>query len=1021
MPQKKGKKSVPKKDLFSFLGDSEEKSSSLSSTETERSPAPDVKAQSHLPEESSHQKEEIDSSQPFHEPPSAAKVVEEIIPVQSEPQSSPPASALTQDKTGSGDVGSGAAGTVDDFSEEEVDEEEGGDEGGFEEAEDEVGDEVDDLGDEQPSKGEQPSGDVQTDVLALLRERPLLLLNCYYNRGTNRATLQFYDKNNNRLVEVDDPSGHEPYLIVKLLPEDAQRYLELSPDYVQEKHRIKRLEVVEVIDRLRFRRITCTKLFTQTPGDVPTIRGLFHEQDIPTFESDIRYHINYLYDRELITGMHYQLEGTTFRRVLQNELGSKVPANAEEEQILSDFKGVERYASLVDDFLPLFTEDIPEILYYTLDIEVNAPAGVFPTVSAANYEVSCVSVVSNAGDGVVFYLNPTGQPVEDLRHTDLPPEVVVRSYTDEKSLLLGLYEMIATLPVVVTFNGNAFDIPYLVNRNRKLRVTTSAVRYNGRTKMGSFGGAIHIDLYNWFSNPAIRLYAYSGVYKDNKLGTIANALLGEEKYQYEGEIWDLEGAELVYYCWRDTQITSQLLSHDDYTTYKIMLLLARITHVPLSELVSRRVSSWLQYFFQFEHRRRNYLIPTSREIRDIKGSEASSQAISKDKKFQGATVISPKKGVHFDVTVLDFASLYPSIISSRNLSYETILCGHPECVDNKVPLTNYYVCKQEVGLISKLIGFLKDVRVSWFKKLAKSPTHPDASYYKIVEKSLKVLINAAYGVLGAEFFAFYCLPVAEATTAVGRHAIERTVEKCQSLSVDVLYGDTDSVFIATPEPKVIDQIMSWSSDELGIALEVDKEYRFIALSDRKKNYVGVLKNGGLDIKGLLGKKSNTPPFIQEAFSRTLEILQGIQSPDDFTSSKEKIKVIISELYDRVEKSKRVGKHKKSFGKEDLAITMQLTKFTHQYEGNVQHVKAARTYEESVRSQGNTDFRLEPGQFVSFVKGKQDPVPLELVEEGLAIDVEAYRGQVDSTFTQVLEALGINIATLQKSVNLFDFI
>ncbi|PSN95083.1 hypothetical protein B9Q09_03520, partial [Candidatus Marsarchaeota G2 archaeon ECH_B_SAG-C16] len=60
------------------------------------------------------------------------------------------------------------------------------------------------------------------------------------------------------------------------------------------------------------------------------------------------------------------------------------------------------------------------------------------------------------------------------------------------------------------------------------------------------------------------------------------------------------------------------------------------------------------------------------------------QATIKGKKYKGAIVISPKAGVYFDVVVLDFASLYPSILKEYNLSYETVRCPHPECRNNKV-------------------------------------------------------------------------------------------------------------------------------------------------------------------------------------------------------------------------------------------------------------------------------------------------------------------------------------------------
>jgi len=69
----------------------------------------------------------------------------------------------------------------------------------------------------------------------------------------------------------------------------------------------------------------------------------------------------------------------------------------------------------------------------------------------------------------------------------------------------------------------------------------------------------------------------------------------------------------------------------------------------------------------------------------------STTAIIKGKKYQGAKVIDPIPGIHFGVVVVDFASLYPSIIKVWNISYETIDCIHEECKSNKLPGISHWV------------------------------------------------------------------------------------------------------------------------------------------------------------------------------------------------------------------------------------------------------------------------------------------------------------------------------------------
>ena len=148
---------------------------------------------------------------------------------------------------------------------------------------------------------------------------------------------------------------------------------------------------------------------------------------------------------------------------------------------------------------------------------------------------------------------------------------------------------------------------------------------------------------------------------------------------------------------------------------------------------------------------------------------------------------------------MDFASLYPSIIKVRNISYETVRCPHEECKKNTIPETNHWVCSKKNGLTSLLIGSLRDLRVNYYKHLSKnqSLSEEQRQQYTVVSQALKVILNASYGVMGAEIFPLYYLPAAEATTAIGRHTILETIKKCQEIGIEVLYGDTDSLFVKT--------------------------------------------------------------------------------------------------------------------------------------------------------------------------------------------------------------------------------
>ena len=224
---------------------------------------------------------------------------------------------------------------------------------------------------------------------------------------------------------------------------------------------------------------------------------------------------------------------------------------------------------------------------------------------------------------------------------------------------------------------------------------------------------------------------------------------------------------------------------------------------------------------------------------------------------------------------MDFASLYPSIIKEYNLSYETVQCPHDDCTDNLIKGIPYHVCTHKMGIFAYVVGFFRDIRVKYFKPKSgdKSLSDERRSYFNTIQQALKVFVNSAYGVFGSQNFPLFCLPVAESTTGIGQYSIKSTIKMAEETGVKVLYGDTDSVFLLNPTKNQMNEISKWSKEELDLDLEEEKTYQFLALSQRKKNYIGIYKDTGyVDMKGLVAKKRNTPEFVKKIFSELIEQL-----------------------------------------------------------------------------------------------------------------------------------------------------
>ncbi|KYH42439.1 MAG: DNA polymerase I (DPA, polB1), partial [Candidatus Bathyarchaeota archaeon B63] len=773
---------------------------------------------------------------------------------------------------------------------------------------------------------------------------------------------------------------------------------------------------VEKYDALLDRKVKVTKIIAKdplsiggrprgcirdiNPGEDPKIFG--DDAEPKVWEAAIKYYQCYIFDRGLLPGMLYEVRDGDLIQARDEEAEENI------KRILQTaFKDEpEDLLPFLESWVRLLEYPAPEMRRVALDIEVYSPVATrVPSAEEANYPVICASLVDSEGKRRVLLLRRKDED-EDLK---LPEDVGVEFYSSERDLISAVFEALEEYPFVITFNGDDFDLRYLYHRAQKMGFRREEIPIEPGRRVYLLRNGIHIDLYKFFFNRSIQIYAFSQKYRNVTLDEVATALLGKPKLEISKPISELTYSELARYCLNDAEITLGLTSYDDDLVMKLLLVLTRISKMPMEDVSRQGVSRWIRSFLQYEHRKRNMIIPNQEDIIAVKGKTATT-AIIKGKKYKGAIVVQPVPGVHFNVAVMDFQSLYPSIIKVHNLGYQSIRCPHEECRDNKVPGTPHWICKRHRALESALIGSLRDLRVYWYKPRAKDKSLPEArrNWYNVTQSALKVILNASYGVFGAETFDLYCPPVAEATAAIGREVITQTIEKAKELGIQVLYGDTDSLFLRNPSPEQIRALSEWSEKTLGMELDVDKVYRYAVLSSRKKNYLGVFEDGSVDVKGLTGKKSHIPRFIKMYFDELENRLARVKSPADFEAAKEDIKKIVQECYYRLKR--------REWGDiSDLAFEVVLGKPPRAYTKTTpQHVKAARQLEER-------GVEIKAGDLIRFVKVTKDPYvkPIELASDG-EIDADKYIAYLQSTFNQILDALGLEFEKIIGLTRLEQF-
>ncbi|XP_032664334.1 DNA polymerase alpha catalytic subunit [Odontomachus brunneus] len=252
--------------------------------------------------------------------------------------------------------------------------------------------------------------------------------------------------------------------------------------------------------------------------------------------------------------------------------------------------------------------------------------------------------------------------------------------------------------------------------------------------------------------------------------------------------------------------------------------------------------------------------------------------------YTGGLVLDPKKGFYDKLVLLmDFNSLYPSIIQEYNLCFTTV----PGAAYAEVEHLGIPDSTLETGVIPTEIYKLVKSRQQ-IKQLMKTPNlSPEQKMdYHIRQMALKLTANSMYGCLGAAHCRFYAKGLAALITAKGREILEDTKHLVEKLQYEVIYGDTDSLMINTNILEYDDvfsigrKIMREVNNRYKkVELDIDGVFRYLLLLQKKK-YAAVtmtkLPSGQLQLaqehKGLDIVRRDWCPLACETGKKILDIL-----------------------------------------------------------------------------------------------------------------------------------------------------
>jgi len=354
----------------------------------------------------------------------------------------------------------------------------------------------------------------------------------------------------------------------------------------------------------------------------------------------------------------------------------------------------------------------------------------------------------------------------------------------EREIVRGFIDSVGKLdPDVITgYNIDGYDLPVLEQRARAHGIVGLPLSRDGMaiTNIGERFWRAHgrIIADAWWS---VKLELHP---KQETLDAVARWLLGEGKREVDRRNMDQEWArdpgKVMEYCKKDAELALRIL--EKVARLDKSMDLSVVSKLPLDDVFNGRTSQLIDSILIRAADRGGFGVPMTRRGR----GEGS---------IEGGYVHSLEPGLYEWVAVLDFTSMYPSIIIENNICFTTL--------DDKGSIVSptgvrFLDRSQRVGLLPGILSDLMRQRREVKAKL-KTEASPDRKeYYDRLQFAIKILMNAFYGVLASSFYRFTNPQIGASITAFARENIKSIIGQLEKEGTRVIYADTDSVFFESP-------------------------------------------------------------------------------------------------------------------------------------------------------------------------------------------------------------------------------
>ncbi|NMA44856.1 MAG: hypothetical protein GX950_03545 [Candidatus Diapherotrites archaeon] len=758
-----------------------------------------------------------------------------------------------------------------------------------------------------------------------------LLLDASYEDIDGNSIIRLFINDGEKRYWVYDPN-FSPYYYVGVNENEVSEKKAFFESFIfgeEEKFKIKKISEE---NKLKFaekekQNNSILKISFNLVSHLVQSRKYLNELRIEKFEYDIPYPKRYLIDKRLKPSGYIEFEVNEKNEIqtindielTETKIKSKIEQKNEQKTVEKIEQKIEPLNQKIEQIKPIIE---PKIVSFDLETWVGEKfeIGLEP--------ITFISIVKN---------KTTNKKEKQKRVLSYNTGEVkgLELFEDEKEIIKELTTELNDTDIIVTYNGDNFDFSYTKIRAKKnytpflINDEEVRIRRNGLDNAAKISGVQHIDSFQ-----IIQFMERTGAINTVKLDleTVSEKVFGVKKEKVQPlEINDAYSSKdeeklerVVDYNLKDSETALRIAQE----FLPLFSEISKLTSQTLYDTTRNTTSQMVEDLLIKEAHLRKIIAPNKPRESVVKQRTMNP--------IKGAFVKEPTAGLHENIAVLDFASLYPSIIISHNISPDTLNCEHAECKKQNTNPDGTWFCLKEKGLFPEILETMMKKRLALKKeyKEKKQKGKDDKALYA-KQWALKIILNSVYGYLGYPRARWYSRECASATTALGREYIKRTLQEAEKAKYKTLYSDTDSIFlqfVGQSEVDVfifLDKINSKLPE--GMELEFDGFYKrgiFVTKKEggaAKKRYALIDKKNNLKIVGFEYVRRDWCNVAKETQRKVIELILNegkTKEPVDY------VRNVIKDL--------REGKVKKS----ELTIMTMLQRKPKDYVAIGPHVAAA---------------------------------------------------------------------------------